>query len=106
MELATEDLDNPQNLKDQSNNKRATRRLDIGRIVLGSLQPMATFQQVEDTHQEDIAFKNFRFRLNQWLTEELRVHNLRPQDAPSVLFQSSDEVYYFNFIPLSKLKTK
>ena len=50
MELSIEDLDNPQNLKDQSNNKRATRRLDIGRIVLGSLQPIATFQQVEDTH--------------------------------------------------------
>ena len=75
-------------------------------IVLSSLQPTATFQQVEDTHQEDIAFKYFQFHLNQWLTEELRVHNLRPQDAPPVLFQSSDEVYYFNFIPLSKLKTK
>ena len=69
MELSTEDLDNPQNLKDQSNNKRATRHLDIGGIVLGSLQPIATFQQVEDTHQGDIAFKYFQFHLNQWLTE-------------------------------------
>jgi hypothetical protein len=93
MESATEDLDNPQNLQDQSNNKRATRRLDIGRIVLGSLQPTATFQQIEATYQEDIAFKYFRIHLNQWLTEELRVHNLRPQDASPVLFQSSDEVY-------------
>jgi len=50
MELSTKDLDNPQNLKDQFNNKRATRHLDIGRIVLSSLQPTATFQQIEATY--------------------------------------------------------
>lgn len=96
MELAAENSSNFQGL-DQPNTSKSSRRLDIGRIVVGSLQPITTFQQIEDTYQNDIAFKNFRLHLNRWLTEELKVHNLRSQDASPILFQSTDEVYYFIF---------
>jgi hypothetical protein len=58
MELAAENLSTSQD-SDQSSTSRPSKRLDIGRIILGSLQPITTFQQIEDTYQNDIAFKNF-----------------------------------------------
>jgi len=93
MELAAENLSSSQD-PDQSGTIKPSKCLDIGRIVIGSLQPITTFQQIEDTHQNNIAFKNFRSHLNRWLTEELKVHNLRPQNASPILFQSTDEVYF------------
>jgi hypothetical protein len=93
MELAAENLSTSQD-SDQLSTSRSSKRLDIGRIILGTLQPITTFQQIEDTYQNDIAFKNFQLHLNRWLTEELKVHNLRPQDAPPISFQSIDEVYF------------
>jgi len=106
IELATEDSNSSQNLEGQIDTTKVSRRLDIGRIILGSLQPTTTFQQIEDTHQNDIAFKYFHVHLNRWLTEELRVHNLRPQDASPVLFQGTDEVFYLLILSLFKLTTK
>jgi hypothetical protein len=104
MELAAENLSNSQG-PNQSDTSKPSKRLDIGRIVLGSLQPITTFQQIEDTYQDKIAFKNFRLHLNRWLTKELQVHNLRPQDAPPISFQSTDEVDFL-YLPLIKAKTK
>jgi hypothetical protein len=54
-----------------------------GHISLGARQPQSTFDTVEQTHQVDVAFRNFRTRLLHFLQGNLHDNenlSLQPQD--------------------------
>ena len=81
---------------------RKTTRLNVGHVTLGSQQCACTIESLEAINSNDLAFKGFRKRLEQWLNVEvLGLHSTGHVNTHAVVLDRGDEVrvsYPFGYL--------
>ncbi|KAG1800596.1 uncharacterized protein BJ212DRAFT_1450149 [Suillus subaureus] len=85
----SEDLEDPDNA---DNDLVPSNDTDLPHIKLGSRQVEESFESIEDAHKEDIAFTNFRTKLNEFLTNFLLAIQLPLPGGNRIQLQASDKV--------------
>lgn len=72
--------------------------LSLGNITLRGVRPAIAFQQLEDDRApSDLAFKDFRLRLQRWITTNV-VWDPEGRHGNEFRFHPTDKVYKYSFI--------
>ncbi|KAG1862822.1 hypothetical protein DFJ58DRAFT_715227 [Suillus subalutaceus] len=85
----SEDSEDPDNA---DNDLVPSNDTDLPHVKLGSRQVEESFESIEDAHKEDIAFTNFRTKLNEFLTNFLLAIQLPLPGGNRVQLRASDKV--------------
>jgi hypothetical protein len=71
---------------------QGTLTANSGHVTLGSRQPAHSFQEVEEAHNDDAAFKDFRIKLGNFLSDSLPAYGIPLPEGKRIKFRADDSV--------------
>ena len=73
-------------------NPEMSEKSESHQFTLGSVQPKCTISSFEETHSDDLAFRDFRKKLGLYLTGFLNAHSINLPDDQCIQVSVNDEV--------------